>query len=74
MDFRSREKTNEETGEKKSRNYLIQRISMAIQRGNAACISSTTPPRGAVTFNLYFIIIYLFIILYKHKLFVSQIL
>ena len=31
------------TGEKRSTFYLLQNISMAIQRGNAACIVGTVP-------------------------------
>ena len=34
----------ETTGEKKSTFYLTQRISIALQRGNAACILGTVPP------------------------------
>lgn len=32
------------TGEDKSRCYIMQRISLAIQKGNAACIMGTLPP------------------------------
>ncbi len=34
----------EATKEPRAKSYLIQRISIAIQRGNAACILSTSPP------------------------------
>jgi hypothetical protein len=34
----------EATKEPRAKSYLIQRISIAIQRGNAACILSTIPP------------------------------
>ena len=37
------QKLSEITGEKRSTFYLFQRISMAIQRGNAACIVGTAP-------------------------------
>ena len=33
----------EVTGEKKSTFYLLQNISMAIQRGNASCVIGTVP-------------------------------
>ena len=36
-------KIREVTGEKRSTFYLLQNISMAIQRGNAACIIGTVP-------------------------------
>jgi hypothetical protein len=31
------------TGEPRSRSFLVQRISLAIQRGNATCVLSTIP-------------------------------
>lgn len=34
----------EKTSEKKSKSYLLQRIIIAIQTGDAAFISSTMPP------------------------------
>ena len=37
-------KIMEVTGEKQSTSYLFQRISMAIQRGNASCVLGTVPP------------------------------
>lgn len=43
MDFIIEKKLIEKTGEKKSRSYLIQRVSMAIEKGNVACISSGIP-------------------------------
>ena len=36
-------KIQEATGEKRSTLYLLQSISMAIQRGNAACVIGTAP-------------------------------
>ena len=36
-------KIQDATGEKLSTFYLLQNISMAIQRGNAACIIGTVP-------------------------------
>lgn len=36
-------KIREVTGEKRSTFYLLQNISMAIQRGNAPCIIGTVP-------------------------------
>ena len=36
-------KVFEATGEKRSTSYLFQRISMAIQRGNASCVLGTVP-------------------------------
>ena len=33
----------EATGEKRSTSFLFQRISMAIQRGNASCVLGTVP-------------------------------
>ena len=36
-------KVIEATGEKRSTSYLFQRISMAIQRGNASCVLGTVP-------------------------------
>ena len=36
-------KIREVTGEKRSTFFLLQNISMAIQRGNAACIIGTVP-------------------------------
>ena len=37
-------KVMETTGEKRSTFFLSQRISIAIQRGNASCILGTVPP------------------------------
>ena len=36
-------KVHEATGEKRSMSYLIQNISMAIQRANAVCVMGTAP-------------------------------
>ena len=36
-------KVIEATGEKRSTSFLFQRISMAIQRGNASCVLGTVP-------------------------------
>jgi len=36
-------KLNDISGDRRSKSFLIQRISMAIQRGNASCIMSTVP-------------------------------
>ena len=36
-------KIQEATGEKRSTFYLLQSVSMAIQRGNAACVIGTAP-------------------------------
>lgn len=47
MDFRIREEADGKTGENISKSYLIHRISMEIQRGNTACISSSMPPDSA---------------------------
>ena len=33
----------EATGEKRSTSFIFQRISMAIQRGNASCVLGTVP-------------------------------
>jgi len=37
-------KLQEKSGDKRSKFYLTQKISIAIQRYNAACIMGTTPP------------------------------
>ena len=44
----------ESTGEKRSAAYLKQRLSIAIQRGNAAAVRGTVPEGGALSelFNL----------------------
>lgn len=44
----------ENTGEKRSYAYLLERISIAIQRGNAACILSTFSDLGVVFINVKF--------------------
>lgn len=36
-------KLNETSGDKRSRNFFIQRLSLAIQRGNYECISGSLP-------------------------------
>lgn len=51
----------EKTDENKSKSYLVQRISTAIQRGNAAGISSAMPPDNAdLQPIIYLRVIYLF--------------
>jgi hypothetical protein len=46
----------DQTGEKKTRFYLLQRISLAVQRGNAASILSALPGFHVlfVIFNVFF--------------------
>ena len=41
-------KIAEVTGEKRSSAFLFQRISMAIQRGNASCVLGTVPHTGGL--------------------------
>ena len=36
-------KVAEATGEKRSTSFIFQRVSMAIQRGNASCVLGTVP-------------------------------
>lgn len=47
------------TGDNKSRNYLVQRISMATRRVNAACTTPAMPPEGDLQHVFY--VIYRFI-------------
>ena len=47
-------KLNDISGDRRSKSFLIQRLSMAIQRGNASCIMSTFPPTS--TFDEIFYI------------------
>ena len=46
-----------ETGEPRSFHFLVQRIAVAIQRGNAAAVLGTMPDR---TFILYYYFLYHF--------------
>ena len=46
-------KLNTVTGDRRSKNFLIQRISLAIQRGNAACIKSILPSSNALNEIFY---------------------
>mgnify|MGYP006376173573 CR=1 FL=1 len=41
------------TTEPKSFQFLMQRLSMTLQRGNAACVLGTTPPSHALDDLLY---------------------
>ena len=47
-------KLNEISGDNRSKNFLVQRISLAIQRGNAACVMNTMPATNS--FNEVFYI------------------
>lgn len=48
----------------KARSHLIQRISMAVQRGNATCLMLAIPPDKELEdiFYLYFLYILIFIL------------
>ena len=50
------------TGEPASRHYLIQKLSVAVQRGNAAAILSSMGGLAALEGNFFFIIKIIFII------------
>lgn len=41
-------KLNKLSGDNRSNSYLVQRISVAIQRGNAACIMNTFPKSNSL--------------------------
>lgn len=60
MDSRNSEKVMEETGERNSKSYLLQIISMTIERGNAACISAM-PPDSLLIFTYISLMIYSFV-------------
>lgn len=55
-------KLMETTGENNSKCYLVQRISTAIQRGNAACISSAMPQGSADLRTIFYFTSYLFVL------------
>lgn len=58
MDFRNREEADENPYKNKSKIYLVQRICMAIQRGNTICTSSAVPSDGANLQPIFYLVVY----------------
>ena len=48
-------KIHEATGEKRSTGFLLQNISMAIQRANAVCVLGTAPATSGLEGLFYFV-------------------